>query len=181
MPIMFPRKILQRNLSPTDTPTDGQNLTFDNATQLWLASDAAGSTFAKVVKSADQTVNNSSTLQDDDELLAALNINKTYCFVLIVYVISPSNADIKKAFTIPTGATGTLSSGTWSQILGGTIDITSSRNDDSNGTTQFFMLNGRVIMSTTAGNLVFQWAQNTAQVADTKFLQGSTLLVWEED
>lgn len=39
---MFPRKILQRNLSPTDTPTDGQVLTFDNALQLWLASDGGG-------------------------------------------------------------------------------------------------------------------------------------------
>jgi len=42
MPQMFPIKILQRVLSPTDTPTDTQVLTFDNATQLWVASDASG-------------------------------------------------------------------------------------------------------------------------------------------
>lgn len=40
MPIMHPEKILQRNKSPTDTPADAQVLTFDSASNTWVASNA---------------------------------------------------------------------------------------------------------------------------------------------
>jgi len=49
---------------------------------------SGGLTFAKVVKAVTQTVNDSTVLVDDDELLASLEANKTYCFLLFIYIQS---------------------------------------------------------------------------------------------
>ena len=142
---------------------------------------SGGNTFARIVKKADETVNNSTTFQDDDELVVALNANKTYGFILLIYLDTSSVADIKETFTIPSGASGDRSSSTdWSagntQVVAG---ITSSRTHQSGGK-GIIEIWGRCIVVGTAGNLQFQWAQNALEVSDTKVLEGSTLIVWEE-
>lgn len=182
MPIMHPEKILQRNKSPTDTPTDAQVLTFDNATQLWVASDAGGSGvgFAKVIKTADETIDTDTTLHDDLELVVALNASKTYLVIMFITIIGDGTADIKYRMTVPTGATAEGIFGNWASSVS-TADHTPTSSwavaNDTNG--QISMLAFRVITDTTAGNLNFQWAQNNSNANDTTVRQGSTMIVWE--
>jgi len=141
-----------------------------------------GLTFAKVVKASDEVICNTSTLQDDDELLFTPTINKTYGFILMLFGDSNTTADLKIAFSLPTGATGDWNAGTiWRTDVGvASADLTVAEfipHVTGEGVIPVF---GRIIMSSTAGNAVLQWAQQAATAVDTKILKGSYLVVWEE-
>jgi len=136
--------------------------------------------FAQIVKSVDEIVNNSNTPQDDDELSVPLNANKTYAYILYIQVISPSAADFKHTFSIPTGATGLRSFGAWSsQSFNSTFDITGVASSATNGANQWLAFTGSVKTIGTAGNLTLQWSQNVVDASDTTLEAGSYLLVWE--
>lgn len=143
---------------------------------------SGGATFARVVKKVDEIVNNSAAMQDDDELKVTLNINKVYGYFFFWFFNSPTTPDIKKAWTLPAGATGTRINATWdsNNISRGIRDITLINNIICDGNDSCSMEAGRVIMAGTAGDLQFQWAQNAANASDTKVLQGSYLVVYEE-
>jgi len=138
----------------------------------------AGQTFARVVKLADQIVNNSTTLVNDTEIFIPLEANKTYAWIIWIYVITTNTADIKETYTVPAGA-----SGGWCETIGANV----TRNNY--GVTEFQgmgnLLNkcntqtGQVSVGATAGNLQFQFAQQAADVTDTTVQAGSCMVVWE--
>jgi len=142
----------------------------------------SGNTFTRIVKTSDETVSNSTTPQDDDELLFTPAINKTYGWLFHWNVIGTTVADIRGAFTIPSGAVMTRENGTWSSLtMSNNADATniviySLGSEVNRGVLQM----GSLVMSSTAGDVNWTWAQGTAEVSDTKTLQGSTLVVWEE-
>ena len=143
---------------------------------------AAGLTFARVVAAADQTVNNSTTLVDDNELLLTLNINTTYFGLIFLIQDSGSVPDFKHAFSLPAGATGIWLNNAQlfrhsTQTLGDITTTISSAGISANGmvVTPF-----RIIMGATAGNSIFQFAQNTLELSDTIRREGSFIIVWEE-
>lgn len=55
----------------------------------------AGSPWTTVVKQADETVTNSTTMQDDDALTFALAANTTYLFRAVIFFNTPAAADYK--------------------------------------------------------------------------------------
>jgi hypothetical protein len=77
------------------------------------------------------------------------------------------------AFSVPSGTTFIGSS--ISQADG--IDQVTATGFQPAGTgaNQTIVIKGTVISSSTAGNVVFRWAQNTATASDTKVLAGSYL------
>lgn len=136
---------------------------------------------AKLVrKTADQTVNNSTTLVNDDHLLLALGANEVWAFHLCPLVNSGATPDIKFGWTVPSGASGywnytgqnagATTTNTFDIITGGT----NARGGFAGSLP--FVLHGIVICGATAGNLQFQWAQNTANASDTKVLTNSYLI-----
>ncbi len=146
-----------------------------------LMNAGGGLTFAKVVKSADETITNSTTLQDDDELLFTPTINKTYGFMLFLLIANNSTPDLKLAFTVPSGATILTADSTWSaKFLQGTRDGTTATAVTAGTADLFLVIGGRVIMSSTAGTFNFQWTQNTSSATAEIVKQGSFLVVWEE-
>jgi len=134
----------------------------------------------RVVKKADETVTSSTVLQDDDELLVALQINKTYGMMIEYYVTSPALADLKLAFSVPSGATGSRNNAGFNITPQAAGDITGVAPLATLGSLQVGLIIARIIMSTTAGNLQFQWAQNTSNAGNTILHQGSNMTVWEE-
>ena len=149
----------------------------------WAAAGAgSANTFAKAVKTADETVNNSSTLQDDDTLKFTPSINKTYSVLIFLLFNGNTTADIKHAVSIPTGATSLrMDNGNWSSTVARALkDWTTATQINLNGNNQTSCWFGRLIMSTTAGDFILQWAQNSADVSDTKVLEGSFLVAYEE-
>ena len=58
-----------------------------------------------VTKSSDEVVNNSATLQDDDELKFAVSANEKWFSRLFLIWTSGTTPDLKVGFTAPSGST----------------------------------------------------------------------------
>jgi hypothetical protein len=131
-----------------------------------------------VRKAADETVNNSTTLQDDDEIVAALAANENVHFQLHLRINSGTTPDLKIAFTVPSGATVAFTA-----HPSGSTEATGSGTSLSLvalGANQALSIVGHVANGATPGNLQLQWAQNTSDVSDSKVLSDSYLIVWRE-
>ena len=162
----------------------GEILTGNGAGVLptFQAAASGGNTYARVVKKADETITSDNTLTDDSELVIALSSNKTYGFTLIFFFKTEAVTDIKITFTAPTGADGDFN--TVRNIVEGypinNEQFTSTVAFDGTGGNSWAFVFGKVGVSTTAGNLALQWAQNTSDGTNTIVNSGSTLVVWEE-
>lgn len=136
-----------------------------------------GGTF-NVVKSADEIVNNDSTLQNDNELAFAVAANSIYRFQMWFRYTSNTTADIKNAFTLPAGAVANGVS--WGLSVASAIvqvmDVSGSWGGQ-NATVTWVFTEGLIITAATAGTVQLQWAQNTPDVSDTTVLAGSVLSV----
>ena len=143
-----------------------------------------GGGMSLIVKEADETVNNSTTLQNDNELLFAVAANEVVQFEGVLMVSTDPAADFKLTFTGPAGAVGSFAA-IYGDTLTGNADASSaalgsaaalvSGNDGS--VVRFW---GGIHNGGTAGNLTLQWAQNTANVSDSKVLAGS-YLKWQAE
>lgn len=180
MPIMFPRKIMGKNIDHTDTPTDNQVLTFDSTADEWNAQAQSVNTFGRVVKKDDETISNDTTLQDDDELFVALQINREYFIELSVFYDTTAVADLKTDITVPAGASGVKVSGIWTSGDQATTAIGSALTHAGTGAVRIFMQYVQITMGATAGNVQFRWAQNTGEVSNTIIKAGSAMIVYEE-
>ncbi|MEK7090533.1 MAG: hypothetical protein AAB930_03015, partial [Patescibacteria group bacterium] len=120
--------------------------------------------------------------QDDTQLLLAMAANETWYFTLYMAHVGNSTADIKYGFTVPAGAAIRWACAGANVAPGGTLDIclsvTSSGSvdgTDGGNNERQVVLSGVAVTGGTAGNLQFQWAQNTATAVDTKVLTNSYL------
>lgn len=139
-------------------------------------------------KSANEVVNNSGALQNDDHLLQALGASQTWMFEAHIICQGPDAADIKIAFTVPSGATLTWSAiGPATGATGGgaastIVDYVSvsgtaaTFGTDGNPKTLAIHVRGMVRTAGTTGNLQLQWAQSAATANDTTVYTDSWLL-----
>ena len=149
-----------------------------------IGGGGAGLTVARVVKKTDETITSDTTLQDDDELKFTPEINKQYFGMIITWIDAVDNGGMKHAFSIPTGATiEWMASGAlwraYSQLQNeadGTIAIGTSNVPGKKNAATYFKLK----MGSTAGDVIYQWAQNTSNATSTTIEAGSLLLIWEE-
>ena len=144
-----------------------------------------------IIKTADETVNNSNTLQNDDHLAMSLESNAVYFFELFCrWVGTATTHDAKVGWTVPTGTTmewggvyGTTNnqstyigspagvSATPNQPLGAaSVDPIGSLNGSFGAS-----WGGYIFVSSTAGTLQLQWAQNTAVASNLTLKQYSLL------
>lgn len=160
---------------PAGTPVS-KKITVTN-----LMAAGGGKTFAKVVKSSDETRQSDTTLTDDSQLLFTPTINKTYSGYITLFYESGATPDFKLACTIPSGATAHRLEGLWAANADNQVsDFETSYFIAMTSGTRSTQLPFKLIMSSTAGDFNFQWAQNTSDASDTKVLAGSLLVVWEE-
>ncbi len=133
-----------------------------------------------VVSQSDQVVNNTTTLIDHDELFMDLRINTTYAFYITLIYDSGTTPDIKMGWTVPSGTSMAwqgLGFGNGQTALFETgIEVP---NGGGAGAPMVISDGGRIITGSTAGFLQMQFAQNVANVSDTKVLQGTVLVVME--
>lgn len=136
-----------------------------------------------VIKSANENVTSSTTLQNDDEFSFALEANTKYVIDGGVFATSTaSQPDIKIGFTVPSGATmdiGYLAQGGNSRTaeLLETSGAASAQIDIAANSNTIIQPFGSVVTGGTAGNLVFQWAQNSSNATATTVKQGSFVTV----
>lgn len=129
-----------------------------------------------VRKTADQTVNNSTVLVDDDDLKFAVGANEVW-FVLMRLLHSTSIvADLKVGVTVPAGTAfcwGEQSSNVSALAFGDVRGVLSA----TVANPKLAVLHGVLTIGAVAGVFQIQWAQNTAEVSDTKVLTNSCLFL----
>ena len=134
-----------------------------------------------VTKTADETVNNSTTLQDDNHLVFAMAANITYAIDMVLLLNSTGDTpDFKFGWTVPSGCVmfweGIVNNawGFGGTVLKGAGDTDTAGSVSGTGGALFklFVRNGA-----NAGNLQLKWAQNTADSSDSKLLKHSHMLV----
>jgi hypothetical protein len=130
-----------------------------------------------VYKPDDETINNSSTLQNDDDLVIPLVANAVYTLRLVAGYIANATAGFKCAFTAPAGTTFEI--GHYLAKVGGTTNYDNTNallavsGFSGTGGQIALMLEATVFVSSTAGNAQWTWAQNTAHASDCTVLKGS--------
>ena len=144
-----------------------------------------------VRKTADQTITSSTTLTNDTHLFIPMAANTTYKLSgLLRYTCASVTPDLKIAFTIPTGTTGTaFGAGGGTNVTGqeGSISLYSPTGsagsiaaihygtNNSSGFPVGIALNGTIRTGGTAGNLQLQWAQVTSDANGITMLIDSDL------
>lgn len=121
-----------------------------------------------VRKTATENVLNSTTLQDDNELLLPVKANYTYQFKMVFFNASGSTANLKYKFSVPSGTTMFYSS---THSFAGVLDSFYNTEGStvvvgSSGSNKPVIVDGIILVSATAGNVTLQWAQNTATGAE---------------
>lgn len=132
------------------------------------------SVIQRIYKSADETVNGSDVLQDDNELVLALGVNEVWAYKGIFHFNSGGTPDIKFYFNKPSGTTFKMYE--FLNLFGYIDESSSSTQGYGGSSTSFFYVEGIIQSSSTAGNFTVQWAQNTSNASDTKLLAGSYII-----
>ena len=132
-------------------------------------------------KSADESLNTNTTLQDDDHLFFSVAANEIWHIKLNLFFTDASagTADIKLAFTWPASATGGFY--TVFQNAGGTLayrqwESSGSATDLSgDNATALVVIEGVLEVAGTSGTFRLQWAQNTSNASNVTVEKGSIL------
>lgn len=132
-------------------------------------------------KGADETVNNSSALQADDDLVFAVGAQETWVVEYFIIYSSATTADMLFDIQTPTGTSGFGS--VLGRDTGGTESVFISLNQDEswilggNGAASTLAhIKITLIIGNTPGNVTFRWAQNAAEVSNTNVKTGSNLI-----
>ena len=165
----------------TPTVDDLTNMQHDHA-------DAAGGGAASMLghkrayKAATETVNNSVTLQNDDDFLFAIGASEVWDVLIYCPVSWPNAADFKFTFAGPTGMTFSAQLTAWAattpmfvnadagQAQGTAISLVTGNDGD------YMILHALIINSTNAGTVNFKWAQATAVATNTNLEAGGTMI-----
>lgn len=152
-----------------------------------ITTKLGGDTYVR--KTANETVNNSTSLQNDDHLVFPVLANTTYAVQLFIMYDSSTTADLQYSFTLPASATGfktttnaptstTTCSGTSATLIFNSLTQTNnSIGGAGTGTanTCALVIDATVIVAGTAGNVQFRWAQANLDATDSIIRAGSWL------
>jgi hypothetical protein len=127
------------------------------------------------IKLSDETVNNSTTLQDDDELFLSVEANAKYWLDMRLLMSSGTTPDFKMLFTFPSGLTMKLHNTEATGTLSVPYDQTTTAAVSGTGADAVIQVEGLVKVSSTAGTLKLQWAQNTLNASNTIVRADSTM------
>jgi hypothetical protein len=137
-----------------------------------------------VIKSADESVTSSTTLQNDDQLAVPLLASSHYWIEAFLIYSAATASDLSLAISVPTGAAlywshGGLRGGATSSVdnISRTfVDETGTGWIGGTGGDAVVMGEGHVTTGVTAGNLQIRWAQNTSGATATIVKAGSILI-----
>lgn len=140
-------------------------------------------------KTANETINNSATLQNDDHLFFPIGANEVWVVEYNLFVSAVSaTSDFKIALALPAGATSAMSivglaaaaasaeaDAKFQSFTSAATALTAGIQADSSSN-GFVRYQAYVATAGTAGTVMMQWAQATANASDTVLRLGSFLL-----
>jgi hypothetical protein len=133
------------------------------------------------IKSANQTITSTTTFINDADMRFPVAAGSMYEFHTFVRYASGTGQDWKSSFTVPSGASAKFARYANDNFgtFGGNGEFSDTDTIVSQGqgvgnihTINFF---GILITGGTAGNLIFQWSQNTSGAFNTTLYQYSYL------
>jgi hypothetical protein len=135
---------------------------------------------------ADSSIVNNSTAFVSTNLVIAVAANTTYAMESFVIFDSSATADYKCNFLLPVGATMLMS--LWGSGVGATAVDSTIFHDSlavttlpaggvASGTLMTLRTAGTITIAATAGNVTYQFAQNTATAVNTFIKTGSWIKV----
>jgi len=133
--------------------------------------DERGGFWTIVIKPTTTTINDDNTLNPDPDLLFPMDIDGNYYFEMDVLYQSTSFADLLLSFLIPTNAIMDWDIITFVGSKAATQQSASSGN--SQPLNIIVQIRGYVQMGDTAGNMVFEWSQQQAEMTDTDVFKDS--------
>lgn len=159
------------------------------AAPVWNTNDVPSATdfnvwFTNVlfaVKTANESVTSSTTLQNDDHLVLALAASSTYIIDGLLIIDGASTGDFQMDFTKPSGSTNNIYIDSLAIGASGLGDKGAYLWEDSGtpnfgtittGSHSYVRFTG-LSQVTTAGNLQLRWAQATSTATATRVLTGS--------
>ena len=132
-----------------------------------------------VRKTADETVNNSAVLQNDNELLFAMGVNERFVFECVIYYTTGGIPGFAFFFTKPVGAiyngTSIRHAVANQQIAADLGQFNYAGASSPFGGGSIIYAKGIVINGANVGNFQLQWCQAVANASDTKVLTNSYL------
>jgi hypothetical protein len=167
---------------PFKTFADDEVLTFEVVNRYFVQQTS-------IIKSADETVVNSTSTQNDDELFYSVLPDSQYFVEFFIIYDAIQAADIKIFFTGPAGSTfdwthgglalsTTSTSGSVSRLYRSLADVgTIGGPAVGAGTNAIIPGEGRLVTTGTGGNFRFQFAQNTLNATGTIVKANSVLLI----
>lgn len=144
-----------------------------------------------VIKSADESVTSSTTLQDDNDLQMTVSANTKYWVEVFLIYNAMASADCKISYLGPVGATMEWVSDGHGSAAAATIDVV-SRSYQTLGTTPSHggvespagtpvnmaaVHKGLLTVGATAGLFKLQWAQLASIATATKVIANSTMIL----
>lgn len=146
---------------------------FDGVRWLPLISTiSANSTIVTRFKTSDESVSNSTILQDDDHLFATLGSNQVWEIEgMLDFSSLSATPGVAFSIAVPTGATLKLSfhcnDGSATSFRAGVLTGGSTAINIPAGSSTVVFVRGIVVMGNTNGTVRLQWAQNTADASPT--------------
>lgn len=161
---------------------DATSRTFGCGTDLNTGGGGGGNSSAVATttyKLANESVSNSSTLQDDDHLKITVDAGTTYTFRFTVFANVPVQPDIQFAVTAPTGSTCRYAyvdaegaaTGVTITTCGATTGSINGNNDED-----VFEVVGTVEVGGTGGDITLQWAQGSSNGSAVTVYRGSYMV-----
>jgi len=169
--------------------TDTKDKYFWTGTEWWPVGPLAR------VKTADESVTSSTTLQNDDHLVIPVTANSKYAVEAFIMALGPATADLKIDWAIPASSFININMLEWQRanaegqrvVLTGGAAGRMTLEGESNGLALFgstfstqsswTTFVGQLGVVGTAGNLQFRWAQNTSDAGAVTLKAGSWLKI----
>lgn len=183
--LRYPSRAARAAQHPTPLTNEMSIIDGETWYERWTGTKWLPATPIQAFKTASETVNNSTALQNDNELLVPIPaVAANWRIEGVIYYASTTVADLKATFAVnggissllfglqglATGSAGVTGDTNWdSQVPGVAIAI------GGTGGTISATISGGMISTGVAGTLQFQWAQNTAEATNTQISSRSWL------
>lgn len=134
------------------------------------------------VKTADESITSSTTLQNDDDLKLRLPSNSIWIGTFTYWWEGHASGDIKWDWTLPSGATSLFDEHASLGVGNTGIPLTTQISGAAQtGNSMLTALGAIILMGSTSGTIQLQWAQQTSNGTATTMKKGSNLIMHRGD
>src|SRR3990167_8749724 len=132
------------------------------------------------IKTSDVSVQSDNTVNDDSQLRFMVSANEWVFGHAVIFITSGTTPDFRYNFSVPVGATGTRFDAALSAVVMSVTAtlVTEETAIATTGAKQAIFIPFSLLVGSTAGEVIFRWAQNTSTASNTTVHAGSYIKVW---